>query len=593
MRAIAFAVAVAGCGAPPVGVRFVDVSDSAIGVRAHGVFGELDAIGLGRGGGAAIADFDGDGKLDLLLAFEQPVLLLGDAALHFRDAAAAVLDGKRAMGVGCGDLDGDGDPDCILTSPDGDVWLLRNDGGALVDAGAGSGLPATVAPYFSESPLVADLDHDGRDDVYLPILGDPRNATMAGFAPKNILYMGDGALHFAASPGASDQYGGGPAGETLVAALFPVEDSPGALALIDLNDTFITPPDYTTALPGTFGDRVLVEGADAGDALGLAGTRSSMGAAAGDVDGDGALDLATSDIARNHLWLRRGARFTDEADARGAALFTPGVPTAWSYWGIRLLDLDRDGDLDLLVQGGRLCPLDGGCQSAPMQGTRYLQNDGGRFSPTSVDGDFLPGGVPILGRALVTGDLDGDGDDDVLVCPFADRYRLFRNDSTAPPPLRVHLRGTVSSPDADGARVVYGAQVRALYGGGAILSTSERVVDLAYIAGQDLEVDWPSGFVELFHPTSAGSVAFTEHQWMKLSKPTARADGSDAIDITLDGVGGVFADGKPLPLTWVGDPNGNGVQVAHLTSTTPGNVTLTFASGARLLPARRVVTFTP
>src|SRR5690349_13847404 len=126
LRSLAVALAACGCGATPPSpsVKFTEVTDGALGARMHGLYGELDAIGLARGSGAAAADFDGDGKLDLLLAYEHPALLLGDGALHFRDAAAPALDGKRAMGVGCGDLDGDGDPDCVLTGPDGEVWLL-------------------------------------------------------------------------------------------------------------------------------------------------------------------------------------------------------------------------------------------------------------------------------------------------------------------------------------------------------------------------------------------------------------------------------------------------------------------------------------
>jgi hypothetical protein len=496
--AAALLCATVGCGGAPK-LAFVEVTDSALGDREHAPWDELDVIGLGRGAGGALADFDGDGRLDLLLAFEQAALLHNDGDLRFHDVPTPALAGLRAMGAAAGDLDGDGDPDLVLTGPSGEVWLFEDRAGALVDVTAASGL-AQVAPYFAPSVLIADVDGDGKRDVYLAVMGDPRQAGSAGFDPANALYRGDGALHFARVPG---QYGGGPGAETWTSVLLPGATDGDGPALLDLDDTFTNPTD-PVGQAGTFGDRFLEGGADRTAALGLDGRRSSMGAAVGDLDGDGALDLVTTDFGAIHFFMRRGAGFVDEAATRGGALLVAaGLP--WVYWGVRLADLDRDGDLDLLVEGARVCPLDQGCQAEKVEGTRLLVNDGaGRFAANAVDGDFLHGGVPTFGRALLAGDLDGDGDDDLLVCPFVDRYRLFRNDSTNFPSLRVALSG------ADAAQVEHAGQVRALYAGGDVHGQSERVVDFAFHAGAPVHVRWPSGTTREYPAPSAGAITVAE-----------------------------------------------------------------------------------
>ncbi|MSP60902.1 MAG: VCBS repeat-containing protein [Myxococcales bacterium] len=492
---LVLASALAGCRAPdpPLspGIHFTEITSSTVGDYAHTVWGELDRIGLGRGTGAALADFDGDGRLDLLLGGRLPVLLHNDGDLRFHALPQGALAGKPALAVATGDLDGDRDPDLVLTGSDGQLWLLENRAGTLVDARAPAGI-TSLAPYFAPSVLVADLDRDGRADLYLAVMGDPRRAEEPGFDPANLLLRGDGALGFS---GGLAQHGGGRGGFTWTAVAFaqPAAVAPNSpLTLVDLNDTFTNPTD-AAGLPGTVGDRAIEGGVDRTLALGLAGRHSSMGGAVGDVDGDGALDLFTTDFGVARLFVRRGERFVDEAAARGVSLRTDGgLP--WVYWGARLADLDRDGDLDLLVQGARVCPLEDECQAEKRQGTRLLENDGsGGFRPTAHDAEFLHDGVPTFGRALLTGDLDGDGDDDLLACPFVDRFRLFRNDSVGPPSLRVRLRGTASGPDADFALVTHGDQIRSLYAGGDVHGQSERVLDFAFRPGSNVHVAWPSG----------------------------------------------------------------------------------------------------
>jgi enediyne biosynthesis protein E4 len=539
------ALLAAGCASPAAAPpHFSEVTEFSLGKHEHEPWAEIDAIGLGRGAGAAIADFNGDGRLDLLLAYEETQLLLNDGGLRFHTANQPALAGRPAMAAAAGDLDGDGDPDLVLAGPSGELSLLANQGGAFTDVTAASGL-APLAPWFADSILVADLDHDGRADIYLAVMGDPRDAEKPGFLPANLLYRGDGALHFA---GDGAQYAGGPAAETWTSALFGLPGARGALALLDLDDTFTNPTDRV-GQPGTFGDRLLLDGQDITRAAGLAGRRASMGAAVGDVDGDGALDLFTTDFGAAHLFHAEGPpsppRFVDRAAERGLDLAVPGLP--WVYWGARFADLDRDGDLDLLVQGGRVCPLDTECQAEKVEGTRLLANDRGRFAATATDRDFLHDGTPTLGRALLTGDLDGDGDEDLLVCPFTDRYRLFRNDTPPQPSLRLTLRGTVSGPDADGAVVRCGDNLRVQQTGGEVHGQSARALDFPAFPRCTPEIEWPSGLVESVAVPPSGSAIVTERRWIFVARTgqglLAEIDLPSAASVEL------FAGTKPIPLT--------------------------------------------
>ncbi|WP_432199927.1 CRTAC1 family protein [Erythrobacter sp. W53] len=152
------------------------------------------------------------------------------------------------------------------------------------------------------------------------------------------------------------------------------------------------------------------------------------GAAAGDIDNDGDIDvfIARGDLGPNLLYINEGGTFTESAAAAGVA-FTQSATTNGRHSGPTLGDLDGDGDLDLLL---------GGLEGGPM---KLFANDGsGRFSDVTAGSGFdLASSEQTISMAL--GDYDGDGDLDVLMAHWGTPRRpvvpgetetLWRNDST-------------------------------------------------------------------------------------------------------------------------------------------------------------------
>ncbi|MGE3175682.1 MAG: FG-GAP repeat domain-containing protein [Planctomycetota bacterium] len=313
-----------------------------------------------------LVDVDGDGDLDAVLAqygaftTVPPVLLQNDGSGHFTDVSATALPatGMRAAVVVTRDLTGDGAPDLLLLgSPN---VLLRNDGtGVFTVAGPLPALPLPITPPYAAA---ADVDGDGDVDVMISNVFDL------------VLWQNDGTGTF------SD----------VSATRLPADPiAPLVMCLADLDGdgdrdlaTWGSLPDRTSHLflfandgSGTFGpwspswdDRFAVQ---------------IQALVAADLDGDGDTDLVTGTWVGDRILVNDGTgTFT--------AAWQPRLPAAD-------LDVDSavaadfDGDGDVLVPGWRLC-----------------RNDGhGRFTATALS-------VTAAGNRLDAGDIDGDGDFDVL-----------------------------------------------------------------------------------------------------------------------------------------------------------------------------------
>jgi len=427
------------------------------------------------GGGVAVVDLDGDGALDLVFTQGQPLepaagdpaagrggirvfLNRGGAsgALRFERLAGdeALAAGSYAFGVAAGDLDGDARPDLFVSCLGQDRLFLNKPG-----EGAPRLVEAAVPPesQWGTSAGMFDADADGDLDVVVanyvvwsPEIDRAVNFTLdgigraygppTGFEGTSIaLLLNDrGALRDAtAASGVSIR---NPVTGVLYAKAlglaFLDADRDGRTDILVANDK--TPKfllrNEGPAADGTprFRD-IAVETGFAYDRDGNA--TGAMGIDFAWLRGGSELAVAVGNFANEQSSLYVDARakgapaFSDDASGEGV-----GAPTRRSLtFGTLFLDVDLDGDDDLLQANGHLEPEIARIQpsQAYAQRAQLLMNRGGDGRPLFVEAPAAELGdlaTPAVGRALAAGDLDGDGDDDLVLVDLAGKARILRND---------------------------------------------------------------------------------------------------------------------------------------------------------------------
>ena len=477
-------------------------------------------------GGLGFFDFDGDGNLDLYLVNggdtpgnrsaspARSALYRNSGSGRFQDVAAkAGVDRLPfyGMGVAAADYDNDGRTDLYVTGYPSSALFHNNGDGTFSNVSKPAGVENTGE--WAASAAWFDYDRDGRLDLFVSSyaefsFNDKHRCDFAGRPvycsqtdykgrpPK--LYHNDGAGKFRDVTKEASLLGhvGRTLGVVAIDAnadgwvdLFVARDASPNLLLINQRN-------------GTFRDAGF-EAEVAFNADGVA--RAGMGVDAGDIDGNGTPDFIVTNFDSEYhaLYQNPGKMPFREltASSRLAAFTNPYVG-----WGVRFLDYDNDGDLDVMIANGHL-------QENISESNRSVQyrepplllaNDGkGAFTNMAKQaGAIFSTGY--LGRGLATGDFDNDGAVDAAFISLNARPVLLRNTAAAGRHwIGLQLRGTQSNRDGIGARVVLTQGTRSLSrwitGGSSFLASHDR--RLVFGLGDNtapalVEITWPNGGVQ-------------------------------------------------------------------------------------------------
>ena len=477
-------------------IHFVDVAKE-VGLDAfRQVSGEATKMYLpaSTGAGVALFDADLDGDLDVFLVngsriggFEpdlEPTNRLFEnlgRGANFRDVTAGsglASHGAWGQGVAIADVDGNDLPDLYVTNYGGPnaLYLHRGagSGGTAVfeevaaEAGIDTGRWSTGAAFF-------DFDRDGDLDLYVANFVDYDQVLAAYQGREWITHTWKGKTVMSGPmglPAAADQLfrndseAGGPPvftevteemGITAVEASYGFQpmlgdvDGDGWLDLFVANDS--RPNFLWRNLEGrTFTETALAVGV-AYDRSG--NSQACMGVAFEDYDGDGDLDLFVTNFADdfNTLYVGDGDGFFHD-DTLAAGLVGSRTQSHLA-WGTFFFDADNDGDLDLFVANGHVYPQvdEVSGPETYAQTNELFESTGGRFRDVSTRAG--PGLAPAkVSRGAALGDLDDDGDLDIVINNFDDSPTVLRNDSRSTGRwLKVRLRGRGSNLSAIGARV--------------------------------------------------------------------------------------------------------------------------------------------
>lgn len=506
-------------------IRFTDITKQAGITFTHISTPEKKYIVESMSGGVALLDYDNDGYLDIYLVNSLTVDLVkakgktmsalyhnnGDGAFTDVTAKAGVGDIGWGMGAAVGDFNNDGFDDLYVTCVGANHLLKNNGDGTFTDVTRTAGVGDS---RWSAGAAFLDYDHDGKLDLFvsnyvtfdfkkLPEFGVGRLCQYKGVpvqcGPRglpgdgDVLYHNNGNGTFTdvtTKAGVSD-----PNGYYGMGVICSDFDDDGWVDIYVANDS--TPNFlYHNNGDGTFKEI----GFPSGTAVNENGSeQGSMGVTVGDYDHDGKFDLFVTnfDDDYNTLYHNDGSNsFTDVSyAAKVAAISLPYVG-----WGTKFFDYDNDGWIDLFVANGHVYPQ---IQNYRQRNFVHKNNREGTFAEIG-----LQLGAPFLekraGRGVAFGDIDNDGDVDVLINNLDGAPQLLRNDGgNANNSVLIKTIGTKSNRDGIGARVkiVSGdlTQIEEVRSGDSYVSQSDLRLHFGLEKRtkiDSIEVRWPSGVLD-------------------------------------------------------------------------------------------------
>jgi enediyne biosynthesis protein E4 len=524
-------------------VTFTDITNLAgINFTRAPSFTSIKYLIEAMGGGVGMFDYDNDGRMDLFFTngaslkdpmpkseapdkrdakywnrlYHQKV----DGTLEDVTETSGLRGSGFSMGVAAADYDDDGRVDLYVTGYGGNYLYHNNGDGTFTDltitAGVGGGGWSTSAGWI-------DYDRDGRLDLFVGryvewdfdagsvYCGDTRPGNRAYCHPDtfksatNILYhqRADGSFEDVSAKSGIEE----PAGKALGVA-FGDFDNDGFMDIFVANDS-VRQSLYHNKGNGTFEDIAVSSGAGY-DENGK--TYAGMGVAAGDYDNDGYPDIFITTLSNERYPLYHNDRdlsFTYATNSTGVGRIT----LLYSGWGTGFIDADNDGLRDLFVAQSHV--LDTIEKTNPYlkykQTPLLMLNTGRGF--VNVSATAGPAFSTLLtGRGAAFGDLNNDGQVDVVIASLDGPPVLLRNDGTSKGTskgtknhwLGLSLAGSKSNRDGIGARVAVidssgRRQIFDVNTSGSYLSSNDPriLVGLGSASVRQVEIKWPSGTVQI------------------------------------------------------------------------------------------------
>ena len=472
------------------------------------------------GAGCAFLDYDNDGWMDIYLVnsgpcdFFEPLSPLRNALYHnnrdgtFIDVTqrAGVPGNAYGMGVAVGDYDRDGFQDLYVTQYPHSILYHNNGDGTFTDVTEKAGV---AAPEWATSAVWFDYDNDGKLDLFV--------CRFVDYSKTKLKFCGDlitGERHYCI-PSIYEPMpcrlfhnnGDGTFSDVSKESGIALSRAKAwGVVAADLNndgrmDLFVTNDTVPNFLFANRGEGKFEEiGMMAGVGVSSFGKpRSGMGVDAADYDQDGWPDLFEANVDQEMYSLYHNDRneaFTDVSNPNGIGIAT----RLMSGWGLKFLDYDNDGDLDLLLCNGH--PDD--TVEKRIEGVKFrepmllFRNTGKGFENVSQQsGEVFS--LPLAARGLALGDFDNDGAVDLLISQNNGSPVLLRNlAGKANHWLGVRLIGTKANIDGIGAKITYQSgdwqRHKLKVGGGSYLSSHDprMVLGLGKHNRVDwLEVQWP------------------------------------------------------------------------------------------------------
>jgi len=453
----------------------------------------------------------------------------GDGTFKDVTAEAGLGDTEWSWGCAVGDYDNDGNADLYVTNWGPNRLYHNNGNGTFTDVAekAGVATPKWPLPKWSTGAAFGDYDNDGLLDLFVvnfvafnyqpdrPAPNPNSPCKMKSIpipcAPENydgqpdFLYHNNGDGTFTdvrEAAGIREKPEG--KGFSVIFSDLDNDGDPDIYVANDAGPNFY----YVNDGKGKFSDMSFTSGTAVD---GSGNTQGSMGLSVGDVNHDGLLDIFVTNFIdqTNTLYENEGGNLLHDAS------WKYGIAAAgyhYSGWGTKLLDFDNDGWLDLWETNGHTMEqLEKYFPEDPFAEPDYmLRNiEGKHFEDVSeaVGIREIPNKV---GRGVAFGDIDNDGDVDILVTHKNDFPVLWRNDGgNRRSWIGFRAEGTKSNRDGYGAKVFARTkdmeQVFEIRASDSFLSSNDPrlIVGLGDAAEAEIEIRWPSGQVDVFKKVKA------------------------------------------------------------------------------------------